>query len=145
MHILRETARAEKAEPAPAPHILPYLSPQPTPPCGYQPAGTRSPAPNALVWPAARPAPQQIKNPKPARRRALMPMLWQLIYAYCNYIYHSLWHEYGYVCNMLLNLKNVNNNNNNFLCANILENQAQWRDKTKGLSNCVNVEQCVSR
>ena len=37
------------------------------------------------------------------------------------------------------------NNNNNFLCANILENQAQWRDKTKGLSNCVNVEQCVSR
>ena len=38
-----------------------------------------------------------------------------------------------------------NNNNNNFLCANILENQAQWRDKTKGLSNCVNVEQCVSR
>ena len=35
--------------------------------------------------------------------------------------------------------------NNNFLCANILENQAQWRDKTKGLSNCVNVEQCVSR
>ena len=37
------------------------------------------------------------------------------------------------------------NNNNDFLCANILEDQAQWRDKTKGLSNCVNVEQCVSR
>ena len=37
-----------------------------------------------------------------------------------------------------------NNNNNDFLCANILEDQAQWRDKTKGLSNCVNVEQCVS-
>ena len=36
-------------------------------------------------------------------------------------------------------------NNNNFLYANILENQAQWRDKTNGLSNCVNVEQCVSR
>ena len=36
-------------------------------------------------------------------------------------------------------------NNNDFLCANILEDQAQWRDKTKGLSNCVNVEQCVSR
>ena len=35
--------------------------------------------------------------------------------------------------------------NNDFLCANILEDQAQWRDKTKGLSNCVNVEQCVSR
>ena len=40
---------------------------------------------------------------------------------------------------------NNNNNNNNFLCANILEDQAQWRDKTKGLTNCVNVEQCVSR
>ena len=39
----------------------------------------------------------------------------------------------------------LNNNNNDFLCANILEDQAQWRDKTKGLSNCVNVEQCVSR
>ena len=38
-----------------------------------------------------------------------------------------------------------NNNNNDFLCANILEDQAQWRDKTKELSNCVNVEQCVSR
>ena len=38
----------------------------------------------------------------------------------------------------------ANNNNNDFLCANILEDQAQWRDKTKGLSNCVNVEQCVS-
>ena len=44
----------------------------------------------------------------------------------------------------LLN-NNNNNNNNDFLCANILEDQAQWRDKTKGLSNCVNVEQCVSR
>ena len=43
------------------------------------------------------------------------------------------------------NNNNNNNNNNNFLCANILENQAQWCDKTKGLSNCVNVEQCVSR
>ena len=45
----------------------------------------------------------------------------------------------------ILRLPLNNNNNNNFLCANILENQAQWRDKTKGLSNCVNVEQCVSR
>ena len=26
-----------------------------------------------------------------------------------------------------------NNNNINFFCANILENQAQWRDKTSGL------------
>ena len=40
---------------------------------------------------------------------------------------------------------NNNNNDNDFLCANILEDQAQWRDETKGLSNCVNVEQCVSR
>ena len=29
------------------------------------------------------------------------------------------------------------NNNNDFFCANILEDQAQWRDKTKGLSNVV--------
>ena len=34
---------------------------------------------------------------------------------------------------------------NDFLCANILEDQAQWRDKTKGLSNHVIVKQCVSR
>ena len=27
---------------------------------------------------------------------------------------------------------NNNNNNSNFFCANILENQAQWRDKTRG-------------
>ena len=27
--------------------------------------------------------------------------------------------------------------NNNFLCVNIVEDQAQWRDKTKGLSNLV--------
>ena len=31
----------------------------------------------------------------------------------------------------------INNNNNNFFCANILKNQAQWRDKTKGLSKLV--------
>ena len=29
------------------------------------------------------------------------------------------------------------NNNNEFLCMNIIEDQAQWRDKTKGLSNLV--------
>ena len=29
---------------------------------------------------------------------------------------------------------NSNNNNNDFFCANILEDQAQRRDKTKGLS-----------
>ena len=46
---------------------------------------------------------------------------------------------------ILISYFQYNNNNNNFLCANILEDQAQWRDKTKGLSNCVNVEQCVSR
>ena len=39
----------------------------------------------------------------------------------------------------------INNNNNDFLCANILEDRAQWRDKTKALSNLVIVEQCVSR
>ena len=30
-----------------------------------------------------------------------------------------------------------NNNNNNFFSANILEDRAQWRDKTKGLSKLV--------
>ena len=38
-----------------------------------------------------------------------------------------------------------NNNNNDFFCANILEDQAQWRDKTKGLSKLIIVKQCVSR
>ena len=47
--------------------------------------------------------------------------------------------------NHQIEMHDYNNNNNNFLCANILEDQAQWRDKTKGLSNCINVEQCVSR
>ena len=37
-----------------------------------------------------------------------------------------------------------NNNNNNILCASILEDQAQWRDKTKGLSNLLIVSQYVS-
>ena len=37
-----------------------------------------------------------------------------------------------------------NNNNNDFFCANVLEDQAQWRDKTKGLSKLVIVKQCVS-
>ena len=32
---------------------------------------------------------------------------------------------------------NNNNNNNGFFCANILEDQAQWRDKTKGLRKLV--------
>ena len=32
---------------------------------------------------------------------------------------------------------NNNNNNSNFFCANILENQAQWRDKTGGLINLI--------
>ena len=72
VQILGETARAEKAEPAPAPqlyhsarpspHILPYPGPRPAPPRGYQPTGARSPARTALVWPAARTAPQQITN-----------------------------------------------------------------------------------
>ena len=33
------------------------------------------------------------------------------------------------------------NNNNEFFCANILDNQAQWRDKTKGLSKLVTMRQ----
>ena len=37
------------------------------------------------------------------------------------------------------------NNNNDLFCANILEDQAQWRDKTNGLSQLVIVRQCVSR
>ena len=30
-----------------------------------------------------------------------------------------------------------NNNNNDYLCANSLEDQTQWCNKTKGLSNLV--------
>ena len=33
------------------------------------------------------------------------------------------------------------NNSNDFFCTNILEDQAQWRDKTKGLSKLVMVKQ----
>ena len=44
-----------------------------------------------------------------------------------------------------MSIFSINNNNNDFLCANILEDRAQWRDKTKGLSNLEVVEQCVSR
>ena len=47
----------------------------------------------------------------------------------------------------VLNLKwhpCIDNNNNDFFCANIVEDQAQWRDKTKGLSKLVIVKQCVS-
>ena len=40
-------------------------------------------------------------------------------------------HVCMYACN------NKNNNNKEFLCANILESRAQWRDKTKELSNLV--------
>ena len=32
-----------------------------------------------------------------------------------------------------------------FFCTNILEDQAQWRNKTQGLSKLVTVRQCVSR
>ena len=32
---------------------------------------------------------------------------------------------------------NNNNNNNHFFSANIFEDRAQWRDKTKGLSRLV--------
>ena len=44
-----------------------------------------------------------------------------------------------------MSIFSINNNNTDFLCANILEDRAQWRDKTKALSNLVIVEQCVSR
>ena len=73
--ILRQTMRAEKAEPAPAPQLYnlarpayfwPYPGPQPAPPRGYQPTGARSSARTALVWPAPP------RGPKPAPRRALM-------------------------------------------------------------------------
>ena len=37
-----------------------------------------------------------------------------------------------------------NNSNNDFLRANIHEVQAQWRDKTKGLSNLVNNARVVN-
>ena len=37
-----------------------------------------------------------------------------------------------------------NNNYSDFLCAKILEDQAQWREKTKGLSKLVIVKQCVN-
>ena len=33
--------------------------------------------------------------------------------------------------------------NNDFFCTNILEDQAQWCDKTEGLSKLVIVKQCV--
>ena len=32
---------------------------------------------------------------------------------------------------------NNDNNNNDFFCANILEDQALWRDRTKGLTKLV--------
>ena len=35
------------------------------------------------------------------------------------------------------------NNNDDFLCVNILEGRDQWRDKTKGFSNIVIVQQCA--
>ena len=81
MHILRETARAEKAEPAPAPqlyhsarpapHILTYPGPEPVArPAPQIPArGART----ALVWSAACTARQQIQNPARGGPRAAGP------------------------------------------------------------------------
>ena len=37
------------------------------------------------------------------------------------------------------------NNNNDLFCGNIHEDQAQWRDKTKGLSKLVIVKQSLNR
>ena len=87
VQILRETGRAEKAEPAPAPQL--YHSAHPTPPRIFCHILARSPprpaecadtwpaAQPALVWPAARTAPQQLNSlarggPLPAPRRALI-------------------------------------------------------------------------
>ena len=46
--------------------------------------------------------------------------------------------------NIVTNNSSSSNNNNDFFCANILKDQAQWRDKTKGLSKLVIVRQCMS-
>ena len=35
----------------------------------------------------------------------------------------------------------INNNNNDFFCANILKDQAQWHDKTKGLSIALSIKE----
>ena len=59
VHILRETVRAEKADPAPAPQL--YHSAHPTPHILKYSGPHRGPHP--LVWPAASTTPQQIKNP----------------------------------------------------------------------------------
>ena len=37
----------------------------------------------------------------------------------------------------IMGIKISNDNINDFFCANILENQAQWRDKTKTLSKLI--------
>ena len=38
-----------------------------------------------------------------------------------------------------------NHNNNDFLCANIIEDRAQWCNKTKELTNLVIIYQCAIR
>ena len=40
----------------------------------------------------------------------------------------------GKTHNVAVNNNNININNNDLLCANVLEDQAQWRDQAKGLS-----------
>ena len=42
----------------------------------------------------------------------------------------------NYTCSVLLNELKYNNNNH-FFSANILEDRAQWRNKTKGLGRLV--------
>ena len=37
-----------------------------------------------------------------------------------------------------------NNSNNELFCTNILEDHAQWHDKTNGLSKLIIVKQCMS-
>ena len=64
-----------------------------------------------------------------------------------NRLIYNTYKMYAYVYLFSLELSNLpyyDNNNSDFFCANILEDQAQWRDKTKGLSKLIIVKQCMS-
>ena len=65
VHILRETARAEKAEPAPAPQL--YHSARPAPHIFYISWPAAQPAPH---WSGPQPAPPRNKSKNPARTQA---------------------------------------------------------------------------
>ena len=49
------------------------------------------------------------------------------------------------MCRLMAISYNNNHIDDDFLCANILEDRAQWRDKTKGLRTLVILKQCASR